>query len=178
VPTVDDILAMLASGSGVFTDGEIVDELSHALQCATLAQQAGADDMLLVAAALHDIGYHPVVAKRFPGRPHEEAGRLYASEVFGDGVAWLIAQHVPAKRYLVATDASYAASLSPASLRSLAAQGGPMTTDEVNAFDDHPQASAAAQLRRWDDLAKVPNAPTIALDTLRAPLTRLLVHST
>jgi predicted HD phosphohydrolase len=165
--TADEIVELLQSGKGRFTDGEPVDEHDHALQCAALAQAAGADAELVLAAALHDIGYHPLVATRFAGQPHEIAGARFAAELFGERVGWLIAQHVPAKRYLVAIDPHYANALSDASVRSLARQGGPMTAAEIRDFEHHPSAEAAAQLRRWDDLAKVPGARTLSTAELR-----------
>ena len=64
--TADEIVELLRSGVGRFTDGEPVDEHDHALQCAALAVSEAADTELVVAAALHDIGYHPLVAARFP----------------------------------------------------------------------------------------------------------------
>jgi predicted HD phosphohydrolase len=87
-----ELVDLLKTGSGWF-DGEAVDELTHALQTANLAQAAGADDELITAAALHD------------------SGRLAA-------------------------------------------------------FARQPWAADAAALRRWDDLAKVPGAPTATLDEL------------
>jgi predicted HD phosphohydrolase len=174
--TPDVVLALLESGAGRFSDGEPVDERDHALQCALLAATAGADDELVVAAALHDIGSHPDVRARFPGAPHEEAGAAFAQELFGERVAWLIAQHVPAKRYLVATDPAYAATLSDASVRSLARQGGAMSSDEAAEFEAQPWCADAARLRQWDDLAKVPGAPTLAADELRSIIGRVLAH--
>ena len=77
------ILALLQSGVGRFTDGEPVDEHDHAMQCAAMAVADGADTELVVAAALHDIGYHPLVAARFPELPHELSGARFATELFG-----------------------------------------------------------------------------------------------
>jgi gamma-butyrobetaine dioxygenase len=136
-----------------------------------------ADDELVAAAALHDIGYHPLVMARFPGLPHEAAGAALAAALVSERVAWLIAQHVPAKRYLVATDAGYAAGLSDASVRSLAHQGGAMSPPEVEAFDRHPWSRDAARLRRWDDAAKVPGASTCALAELQVVFERVLARS-
>jgi gamma-butyrobetaine dioxygenase len=164
--TPDQAVDLLAEGVGTFDADEPVDNLVHALQCAALALGEGADDELVVAALFHDVGYHPRLVARWPGRPHEDVGARFAETVFGVRVAWLIAQHVPAKRYLVATDPRYAESLSAASQRSLARQGGAMTADEVAVFAAHEWASDAARLRRWDDLAKVPGAPTPSLDQL------------
>jgi predicted HD phosphohydrolase len=42
--------------SGTLRYGEHVNQIEHALQCALLAHQAGADDELVVAALLHDVG--------------------------------------------------------------------------------------------------------------------------
>jgi predicted HD phosphohydrolase len=51
----DSVLAMLRSLASV-TDGFAVDQLTHSLQTATLAERAGADDEVVVASLCHDIG--------------------------------------------------------------------------------------------------------------------------
>src|SRR5664280_1304062 len=51
----DRVIAMLESLSEV-VDGFAVDQLTHCLQTATRAEQAGADDELVVASLRHDIG--------------------------------------------------------------------------------------------------------------------------
>ncbi len=51
----DSILAMLRSLASV-TDGFATDQLTHCLQTATLAEQAGADEELVVASLCHDVG--------------------------------------------------------------------------------------------------------------------------
>ncbi len=51
----DEILSMLRRLEGV-TDGFNTNQLVHALQTATLAERAGADDELVVAGLCHDIG--------------------------------------------------------------------------------------------------------------------------
>lgn len=61
------VLGMLRSLEDV-TDGFAVDQLTHCLQTATLAERAGADDEVVVAALCHDIGKavsvpnHPAIA--------------------------------------------------------------------------------------------------------------------
>ena len=169
------LMDILATSAGSFDADEPVDNLAHALQCAGLALADGADDELVVAALFHDIGYHARLKRRWPDLPHEEAGARFAAEVFGERVAWLIAQHVPAKRYLVATDPEYSKSLSPASRRSLKKQGGPMTAKEVAAFESQPWAADAARLRRWDDRAKMVDAPAPSLEDLRDLVKRVQV---
>src|SRR6516165_10389122 len=48
-------LGMLRSLSEI-TDGFAVDQLTHCLQTATLAERAGADDEVVFASLLHDVG--------------------------------------------------------------------------------------------------------------------------
>jgi predicted HD phosphohydrolase len=63
----DRVLMLLRSLSEV-TDGFAVDQLTHCLQTATLAERAGADDELVIASLCHDIGKavsvpnHPAIA--------------------------------------------------------------------------------------------------------------------
>jgi predicted HD phosphohydrolase len=63
----DSVLAMLGSLAAI-TDGFAVDQLTHCLQTATLAERAGADDQMVVASLCHDIGKavsvpnHPKIA--------------------------------------------------------------------------------------------------------------------
>jgi predicted HD phosphohydrolase len=49
------IMTMLASLGGI-DDGFAVDQLDHALQTATRAERSGADQEVIVAALLHDVG--------------------------------------------------------------------------------------------------------------------------
>ena len=51
----DRVLGMLESLSDI-VDGFSTDQLTHCLQTATLAERAGADDEVVVAALCHDIG--------------------------------------------------------------------------------------------------------------------------
>ena len=64
--------------------------------------------------------------------------------------------HVDAKRFLVARDAAYRASLSPVSTASLEAQGGEMNANELTAFRSKPYHQDAIRLREADDRAKIP----------------------
>jgi predicted HD phosphohydrolase len=63
----DRVLDMLRSLADI-TDGFAVDQLTHCLQTATLAERAGADDQMIVASLCHDIGKavsvpnHPKIA--------------------------------------------------------------------------------------------------------------------
>jgi predicted HD phosphohydrolase len=63
----DAVLSMLRALADI-TDGFAVDQLTHCLQTATLAERAGADDEMVVASLCHDIGKavsvpnHPMIA--------------------------------------------------------------------------------------------------------------------
>jgi len=63
----DEILSMLQRLEAI-TDGFNANQLQHALQTATLAEQAGADEDMVVASLCHDIGKlisvfnHPAIA--------------------------------------------------------------------------------------------------------------------
>ncbi len=143
---------------------EPVSAMQHALQCAQLAEWAHADDTLVAAALLHDIG-HFIAAEsdeQVDDR-HELRALPFLAPRFGPAVLEPIRLHVAAKRYLVATDPAYLSGLSTASAHSLGLQGGAMSADEIAAFEATPFAMDAVQLRRWDDLAKQPAQATPSL---------------
>ena len=63
-------LGMLIAGlAGLPYGREVVDQRSHALQTGWYAKQAGADDELLVAATLHDIGISRCDVQREANKP-------------------------------------------------------------------------------------------------------------
>jgi predicted HD phosphohydrolase len=155
---VDEIEQVLRSLDGVVDPGEPIDELTHALQAAGLAQAAGAGDELVAATLLHDVARSPLL----PAGPHDRVGAAWLEPRLGARVAWLVGAHVQAKRYLAATEDH---ALSAVSTASLAAQGG-ATVDGLPL--DHPWWPDAVRLRRFDDAAKVPGATAPALaDVLR-----------
>ena len=170
--TVDEIVTACASMAGLPYDGEPVDQLQHALQCAALARSHG-DPEFTVAALLHDIARAPAVAGIPYDGPQEHHGATAARWLeprVGPRVAWLAEQHVAAKRYLVATDPGYQAKLTEVSARTLAAQGGAMSPDEVDAFRGQPDWRLALALREIDDQGKVPGARVPVLEDYREDL--------
>jgi 2-amino-1-hydroxyethylphosphonate dioxygenase (glycine-forming) len=146
-------------------DGEPVSQTSHMVQCAMLAMENMSDLPVIVGALLHDIGHllkHEQATEsmnRFGVVNHEGIGAAYLRRNgFSERVCAMVEQHVSAKRYLVTTDKSYHRRLSEASLQTLRWQGGPMTTDEVAAFERHPYFNDIIMVRRWDEEAKKKNA--------------------
>ncbi len=159
-------LAELLEGKGRRRYGlSDVNQLQHALQAAMLAEQAGCNAALVTAALLHDVGHMVHNIGENPAEEgiddrHEEIGRAYLATLFGPEVTEPVRLHVPAKRYLCATEPDYFARLSADSALSLKLQGGPMSSEEVTAFRASPHADSAVQLRRFDEAAKVAALPT------------------
>ena len=160
---------------------EVVTQLEHALQCAALAQQNDASATLITGALLHDVG-HIILDEHNADRAfldtdltHEEVGAQYMEPFFPEAVTTPIRLHVPAKRYLCTTDASYHDGLSEASKRSFRLQGGIMSDEERNAFERIPHFQDALTLRRWDDLAKVKGLETAELAIYRDIVQQCLI---
>jgi len=159
-PIVDRILDLFATRGAREYMGEAVSMSQHMEQSAACAAADGAPASLVVAALLHDIGHfvgeHPIEAlENGIDNRHEEVGADYLRDYFPAAVTEPIRLHVAAKRYLCATDAEYLAHLSPASVDSLAVQGGPMSAVEVAAFESNPYHRDAIRLRLYDDDGKV-----------------------
>lgn len=163
--TLQDIATLFARRGDAQYSGEPVTQLEHALQCAWLAETAGADDALVTAALLHDLGHLLNDQGASPTlRGIDDLHQFYALPflrgLFGDAVLEAIRWHVDAKRYLCATRAHYHAALSEDSRRSLVLQGGVFTAAQAAEFIARPHAHAAVQLRLWDDQAKTAGLAT------------------
>lgn len=160
-----DILALYtARGSGAYF-GERVSMTEHGLQSAWLGQAEGAPEPLILAALLHDVGHlieevPDALADWTADARHEEIGARWLAQHFGPGISEPVRLHVPAKRYLCATDARYLARLSPASVHTLKLQGGAMSPSEVAQFESEPYFGDALRIRRWDDQGKVAGLKT------------------
>ncbi len=142
-PRAIDDLLALLDEGGDLDDDEHVSVLEHSLQCA---------DRL----AEH-------------GRTGADTVRL----LVGARVAWLVAEHVTAKRYLVATDPSYRDRLSARSTATLGLQGDALGADERHRLEQAPDFAALIALRRADEAAKVPGRDATRLDDWWGILDRL-----
>ncbi|HEX3576697.1 MAG TPA: HD domain-containing protein [Rhodopila sp.] len=142
-----------------------INQRQHALQAAWLAEKTGCPDALVTAGLLHDIGHMVHDLGDNPAEDgiddqHEQRGHEFLQAWFGPDVTEPVRLHVAAKRYLCATEADYFSKLSKDSVLSLSLQGGPMSPQEVAAFNAIPQSAAAVQLRRFDEQAKVRDLET------------------
>jgi len=168
---IDDIFSAFRR-RGHIRYGEEVTQMEHMLQTAYFAEQHGASPTLVAAALLHDYGHlvHDLgedIEDKGIDAVHEEIGADYLQQYFIPEVTEPGRLHVAAKRYLCAVDPAYFATLSPASVQSLALQGGPLNAEEVKAFESSPHFRDAVQLRRFDDMGKAPGMVTPALEYYR-----------
>jgi [1-hydroxy-2-(trimethylamino)ethyl]phosphonate dioxygenase len=164
-----EILAIYgARGAGAYF-GERVSVSEHMLQAAWFAQNEAAPSPLVLAALLHDIGHLLAqvpedIADWTSDAQHELIGAEWLAQRFGPGISEPVRLHVPAKRYLCATDARYFARLSEASVHTLKLQGGPMSAPEVAHFESERYFRDAVRVRRWDDQGKVAGLRTPPLE--------------
>lgn len=160
--TIEEVYRLLEQLGGEEYFGEAISKLEHAEQAAWHAAQAGADEELILASLLHDIGHlldHPdsIRDERVGVVNHDEIGeRWLLSRGFSRRVAGLVGGHVDAKRYLTAVNPGYLARLSPASIETLKLQGGPMSEADAAEFGEIPELRDVLRLRSWDEMAKDP----------------------
>jgi phosphonate degradation associated HDIG domain protein len=176
----DEILALYQRRGSDAYFGESVSMTEHALQAAYFAQAATAPPALIVAALLHDVGHliedvPSDIADWTTDAHHEEIGSRWLARRFRPEVSEPVRLHVPAKRYLLATDAGYFAQLSPASVITLKLQGGPMAVHEVAKFETERFYKDAVRVRQWDDQGKVTGLTTPAIGDYRALIEAVLI---
>jgi putative nucleotidyltransferase with HDIG domain len=158
--------------------GENITQQQHALQSAYLAEKMRPyDSEFILAALFHDVG-HIIPSQLDSVNPeqmdglgvvsHENRGANYLLKLgYTQRIAYLVASHVNAKRYLAGKDAAYLEQLSSASRATLNYQGGPMTASEMAEFESNQWFDDAILLRHIDDRAKIVGAPTKILDDYR-----------
>jgi [1-hydroxy-2-(trimethylamino)ethyl]phosphonate dioxygenase len=178
VSLASDILSIYQShGDGAYF-GERVSMTQHGLQAAYFATVENAPEPLVLAALLHDIGHLleavPEALEDWTSDArHEEVGALWLARHFDAAVWEPVRLHVPAKRYLCASDPAYLAQLSSASVHTLKLQGGAMSADEARRFAAEPYGQDAVRLRRWDDQGKVAGLKTPPLEDYGRLIERL-----
>src|SRR6266702_8340551 len=153
---VERIADLFASEGAAEYLGEPVTQAAHMLQAAHLAEFDGADDAMVAAALLHDVGHFAGTVSgrelmRGADNRHSHAGADWLAGWFGPDVTEPVRLHVAAKRYLCGTDPSYYGRLSQASRYTLSVQGGPMGDEEARGFSAGPFARQAILVRGWDD---------------------------
>lgn len=163
---VDEIFELYEKEGFHAYAGEKISQLEHMLQAAQLAENERADEEIVLAAFFHDIGHllSPENENAKMGDygivDHELIGARYIlGKGFSSKIARLIEGHVRTKRYLVYKDIHYKKSLSEASIKTLTYQGGPMTQQEAQNFENDPLFRYHIKMRQWDDQAKQTDFP-------------------
>jgi len=181
---VEEVLSLFQHSGGEQYFGEPVSKLEHAEQCAWHALQAGADEELILASLLHDVGHlidaeSAIRDERVGVVNHDEIGRQWLLDRgFSERLGALVGGHVDAKRYLTATNASYMERLTPASRETLRLQGGPMDESRAEAFSREPELREMLRLRSWDEMAKDPHWRGPGIGCYREMLLRHLSRRT
>jgi predicted HD phosphohydrolase len=152
-----------------------VTELEHALQCAEHADQAGADEELVFAAMMHDVGRYAVpqelvsdtlqdveIADNALG--HGERGAQLMENMLPERSLFCIRYHAESKMYLCQTNPNYRAKLSGASVKTLAIQSTNYDQVRLDELYGHQWWPDAIRVRTWDDAAKVKGRITRPLD--------------
>ncbi len=170
----EEILDLYKNYGGEEYAGEKVTQLEHMVQAAQLARVQGYDDEIVLAAFLHDVGH---IAEKvtegnamdgFGIKDHEAIGaRFLAERGFSFRISRLVGSHVAAKRYLTQRDPAYYDQLSEASKSTLEFQGGRMSEEEADLFEEDPLFREIIQMRRWDEAAKIENQPLPGLNPFR-----------
>lgn len=154
--------------NGHRTLGDSISLDQHLRQTAHYAELDGASTLLVVAALLHDFGYMLIRTEPAPEDPTVDQHcrrltELFLLRHFTPGIADIVRNMLPAKRYLATVDPVYYASLTASARRRLDLQGSFLTTEQVHAFEKTDHFKDAVRLRRYADLAKFPNLDLPAL---------------
>ena len=120
---------------------------------------------LSITALLHGLGHFTSEFGMFSmddieEKYHEEAGAKVLEWFFSSLVINCVRLHVAAKRYLCAARPEYYERLSDASIHLLNLQGGPMSAEEVSAFEKNPTPKRSSNSATLMTKAKVPDMKT------------------
>ncbi|MEO8102070.1 MAG: phosphonate degradation HD-domain oxygenase [Betaproteobacteria bacterium] len=178
--SLEDIERLFAERGACQYAGEPVTQLQHALQTAWLAEQDGANDELVTACLLHDMGHMlneqgETPSLRGVDDVHQYFALPFLRDLFPARVLMPVKLHVDAKRYLCKIRPAYWAALSEDSKRSLRLQGGIHSEVECQAFIAQAGAADAVALRQWDDAAKQPSLLTPPLGHFLARAERCVI---
>lgn len=163
---------MESNGTGLYLEEDGVDQFQHAVQCAMLAHKDYAGNAMITACFLHDCGNImpdvmvsaitngcTVERGKTGRRCHGAIGGMLLHKLgFPDSVVVPVTLHAKAKQYLVTRNAGYKNQLSGASVATMVEQGGIMSPEECQIFENNPYFKSAITLRKYDDAAKRPVA--------------------
>ena len=141
--------------------GEQISQLEHAVQAALAAEKTTNDPSIILAALFHDIGHflpgfeNMESMEEYGVKDHDKIGAEFLKNLgFPEKTCQLVGSHVDAKRYLCYKKPDYLNRLSEASKKTLEFQGGPMTKEEAEKFEQSPLFEWFLKIRVWDEMAK------------------------
>ncbi len=147
--TADRVLTMLLDLSGSLS-GYQVDRLEHSLQCATRAHRDGADDEMVVAALLHDIG------DLLAPYNHSEVAAAVLRPYVSERTYWIVRHHGLFQSYYYAHHSG----------------GDRGDRNARDAYRDHPWYQATVDFcHRWDQSSFDPDYESLPLEFF-VPLVR------
>ena len=181
--TINYLFDLLKSSQHMNYIGEPISQLNHALQCAKFAQDAGYDNEVIIACLFHDIGHISSNNKYMHSNTlnmknestkslgivnHEKVGANFLRELgFSDRLCSFVENHINTKRYLTSIKPEYFNKLSPASIKTLSLQGGPMNSTEAKAYEQIHELFIHLKIREWDDKAKQKNMKVYPLESYK-----------
>lgn len=146
-----------------------------ALEAAHLAERSGAPPSLVLAALLRDVGHLIGDEASLRSTGAEEIGAAWLSRYLGPEVTEPIRLHVIAKRYLCTRTSHYLTRLTKEARRSYERQGGSLDPREMAEFVKNPYYLQALTLRRWVDVAKIPEVRVPDFEHYRPMLDRAIL---
>lgn len=149
--------------------GEEVSQLEHATQTALLAEEyCKKNDCkykhdLIIGSFLHDIGHLLAFENKnyekmgnYGVMNHEEKGYNYLKDMgFNNNVCEFVLNHIKTKRYLITINPEYYNKLSNASKKTFEYQGGKLSKNELEEFQNCELFQYHLKIREFDDKAKL-----------------------
>lgn len=155
--------------------GEDVTQYEHAVQCALLGEKyinnvvtdIISKNNFILGCFFHDIGHLMEHDKELYDKyncekmgnvgiqSHEKKGAQYLRNLnFHEDICLLVENHINVKRYLITMNSDYYNKLSDASKETFEYQGGKMTPNEIEEFQNSKLYIYYLMLRKFDDTAK------------------------
>lgn len=140
--------------------------LSHSYQTGLLAVGKDYEDELIIAAFLHDIGhlcplylspnqYEKMSCHGLKGA--EKWGQFFLEEIgFSEKITHIVGNIINAKRYLCSKSSNYFHTLSKDQQEIFSNEGGLMSHEEMNTFENDTYFTETVNIRKLDDQANLP----------------------
>ena len=141
--------------------GEDVSQIEHMIQAAMIAEEEKQSTDVILACFLHDIGHligldTNLEQTDYGVLNHEFIGSDYLRKLgFKYPIPELVENHVKAKKYLTFKNPDYYNNLSNASKQTLKEQGGPMTKQQAENFENDELFEVSLKMRIYDEKAKI-----------------------